>query len=84
MKHNYVCLECETEVDELEKYEERHGVDTLPFEECHVCPSCGSMYVLPAVYCDLCQRAILDEYIITINDQNICENCYTKRHIDDL
>lgn len=84
MKYQYVCLECEYEFDEPTTHEERHGLDTLPFEEMHVCPNCGSTYFLPATYCDLCERVIFDEYIITIDEQQICSNCYTKRRVEDV
>ena len=83
MKYQYVCLECEAEFDDPITHEESHGLDTLPFEVMYTCPVCGSEYYVPAVYCDLCEGVILDEYITTIDDDCICENCYSKQRIGD-
>ena len=83
MRYKFTCLECEHEFDVPKLIEERHGMDTAPFETINVCPNCLSEYYVPSTYCDLCGRAILDEYIITLDDENICENCYIKRNIHD-
>ena len=82
IKMNYVCLECETEFDQPIRYQERHGLDAVPFEELNVCPHCGSDYYIPAEHCDLCGKPFLDEYIITIDNVQICNNCYIVRSVD--
>lgn len=83
MKHLYVCLDCESEFDEPERHEEKHGLDTTPFETLYLCPACGSTYYIPASYCDLCDRVILDEYITTNHDVNICCDCYVRRRVGE-
>lgn len=84
MRFNYVCMECETEFDEPQVYEEGHGLDTMPFETIMTCPNCGSGYYMQPTYCDLCEKVIIDEYIVTIDDQYICNDCYSVRHIDSF
>lgn len=83
MRYKWVCLECEAEFNEPAVHEETHGMDTLPFEVMYTCPICCSEYYAPAVYCDLCDYVILDDYIITIDDSYICNHCYSKRNVGD-
>ncbi len=44
----YKCSECNFEFDEPEQFEERHGLDSPPYEKTDGCPKCG--------VCDYCKQ----------------------------
>lgn len=75
IKYRLLCMECGELFDEPKTVYERHGLGTTPFEELNVCPFCESNFIVDAEYCDICNEAILDDYIITADEQYICQNC---------
>lgn len=78
----YICLDCGEIFEEPKYYTEKHGLDTPPYEEYRGCPVCGGGYE-GAKICDICKSYITDEYIVTSNNDIICENCYIKHTIGD-
>lgn len=40
----YHCIDCDRDFDEPKEYEERHGLDTPPYEKFNGCPYCGGAY----------------------------------------
>lgn len=54
---NYICLECSMLFDEPDRWEERHGLSTPPYEEFTGCPHCHGAYD-EAVECERCGAII--------------------------
>ena len=77
----FVCLECGLTFDEPECWEERHGLDTPPYEYLSGCPNCRGAFT-EAYRCDCCGEWITDTYV-EIDDQRYCEDCFTIRNISD-
>jgi hypothetical protein len=78
----YICLDCEKIFDFPELWTEKHGLDNPPYEEWWGCPYCGGMYV-EAIYCDRCTKPIIGDYVHIITGENICEDCFTFKNIED-
>ena len=78
-----MCLDCNKTFDEPKCFQERHGLESPPFEVWHGCPYCSSYLYVEAIECDICHKYITDEYITTVNGDIYCENCYTRRNIYD-
>lgn len=76
-----VCLRCKELFDEPKEIVETHGFEHPPYEHLYVCPCCGGDYV-KTKRCSICDEYITNEYIITSDDDLICEECYTKKNID--
>jgi formylmethanofuran dehydrogenase subunit E len=81
----YVCLECGEIFDEneIDCWEETHGLDYGPYEPRSGCPYCGGAYV-EAYRCDGCGEYINTETYVEIDDQKYCEGCFTIRRLEDL
>ena len=84
MKKNFICLSCFAEFDEWAEVVERHCLDTPPYEKLQVCPQCYGENISTAIYCDLCSCAIHGEYIVTVDGDVFCDDCYVKRNVEDL
>lgn len=78
----YVCIECGEVFDEPIHWEEKHGLDTPPYEQWSGSPCCHGAYA-EARKCDCCDEWITGIYIKTENDQRICENCYRVMEVGD-
>ena len=70
----YVCIECGKIFTEPDYWEERHGLDTGPYEHFSGCPICNGNY-MDAYRCDECDEWITDEYI-KIGEKRYCQDCY--------
>lgn len=73
--NNYVCLDCEQTFDEPKVYVEMHGFTYGPGEQIAICPWCGHDEITEAIYCDVCQNPIIDDYIKTDRGDIICSDC---------
>ena len=71
----YTCLECGVEFDEPRDYEERHGLDSPPYEKWAGCPACGSAAFVQSHVCDHCGELITNTIIKTADGNEYCENC---------
>ena len=80
----FVCIECGRifNEDEVVVWEERHGLDTPPYEPWSGCPSCKGDYV-EAYLCDGCDEWITGQYVKLSNGERFCENCFCIMEIDD-
>lgn len=63
-------------------YIETHNLDIPPYEHFTGCPKCGNAYVRARV-CEVCNKEILGEYVLTDDGKNYCDNCYLIRDISD-
>ena len=79
----YVCLNCERDFDEPETYTEMHGFTYGPGEKIYLCPFCGSEDFIDAIYCDICDDPILDDYIKTTLGDIICSDCYSTHNAQE-
>ena len=71
---SYRCCDCEAEFSELKIYTERHGLDTLPFEELDCCPVCGSRDYEELYTCKICSNSLpLQE--MSDEDEYVCKDC---------
>ena len=78
----FICTGCGHLFDEPDCWEESHGFDYGPYEECSGCPICGDAYV-ETYRCSCCDEWIEGAYIKLENGERICEHCYTKHEIGD-
>lgn len=68
-----VCLECLRLFEEPQYWEERHGLDTPPYEQMSGCPFCGGAYS-ETHRCNECDEWIVDSYI-KVGDKRYCSEC---------
>jgi hypothetical protein len=59
--------------DEVDYYEERHGLDYPPYEKVFCCPSCQGDFE-EAEYCEVCENYFYDEDVVN----GICHECLDK------
>lgn len=78
----YVCIECGTIFDEPIHWEERHGLDTPPYEQWNGSPCCHGAYT-EAHKCDCCDEWIDDVYIKTDDGKRYCLECYRVHQLGD-
>ena len=78
----YVCIECGTIFDEPTYWEERHGLDTPPYEQWSGSPCCHGEYA-QAQECSCCGEFITGQYIKTDDGERYCENCYVVHELGD-
>ncbi len=79
----YICLECIKTFDEPKRFEERHGLDTPPYEVTYGCPYCGGAFQ-DAIRCDCCGEVITDSYVeIDEGGKRYCDCCFIMRNILD-
>ena len=72
----FICTECGCLFEEPVEWEERHGLDTPPYEKWSGCPQCHGNYV-ETYQCDCCGEWI-EDYYIRIGDDRYCQNCYVE------
>ena len=77
----FVCLDCGELFSEPSYWEEDHGLEYGPFEQCSGCPYCGCAYV-ETFECDCCGEYIVGEYY-EIDDMRYCDDCVIHRDISD-
>lgn len=76
----YTCLECGVEFDEPRQFEERHGLDSPPYEHWLGCPACGGAFTTTHL-CDHCGERIVGPYVRTADGGEFCEACFDIREI---
>ena len=74
----YKCNDCEAVFEEAEKVASNHGLTAPPFEECFVCPVCGSSEFYEAVMCDRCKEWVAETEAKDVGTMVLCENCYDE------
>lgn len=79
----YVCLECGEifSEDEVDTWEETHGLDCGPYEKRSGCPYCGGAYT-EAYRCDGCGEWITGQYI-KVDDMRFCDGCFYLMELGD-
>lgn len=83
MTHEFTCLECGALFDDPQKYIERHGFNTPPYEVISVCPICGGTYT-NTIFCDACGEPITGEYVkIGPTGDCYCDSCFMLRSLGD-
>ncbi len=76
----YVCLECYNTFEDLVEWEEKHGLDTPPYEHFVGSPCCYGNFT-EALMCNCCGHPITTEgYIKTDDGERFCEDCF--RHME--
>ena len=70
----FVCCDCGRIFEQPMNYRERHGLDTLPYEEFSGSPCCAGAYT-EAHRCDCCSEWITGSYVKTNDGERFCENC---------
>ena len=78
----FVCIECGNVFQEPMRWEEKHGLDSGPYERFSGCPNCGSSYT-KAYRCDYCREWITGDYIKVENDNRYCENCFKHMELGE-
>ena len=62
MYGEYTCLDCGKTFDDPKRWEERHGLDSPPYEDFSGCPYCGGAYTR-TILCDACGEPIVGDYV---------------------
>lgn len=81
------CLECGKGFKEPLKVEERHGLESPPFEESYVCPSCKGSAYKPFIKDEISRREMLDSLIDIMRHLNefeyaVCDT-FSETALDD-
>jgi len=80
----YICLKCRRTFENLGYWEERHGLDTPPYEKTYCCPLCKSTdYIEYIGRCSLCGSDIFDKYIVLDTGEKYCSECYTEYDVNE-
>ncbi len=83
MLGKYTCLDCGITFDEPTQWEERHGLNTPPYEKFSGCPACGGAYA-PTIICHGCKKAITGDYAKIIpSGECYCDCCYALKAFCD-
>lgn len=81
----FYCLDCGDQFESassiIEDYFECWGFSQPKYIDC--CPSCDSYNFLRAIRCSICDEFIDSDFIVTENDESICNKCYTIKKIND-
>lgn len=67
-----ICAECGAVFEQAEVVYERH-----------VCPKCSGISLHPAHRCDVCGEWITGGYVRTVDGPRICDDCCTRRDVED-
>lgn len=78
----FVCVECGYVFQYPERFVEKHGLDTPPYEQFTGCPKCGGAYV-KSKPCDCCGEVITNDYVKTEDGCYYCDDCYTLRNVSE-
>ena len=79
----FVCLECGNIFHDFVQWQEKHGLDTPPYESHSGSPCCHGAYV-PAYKCNCCHEYINTDTYVEINGDKYCEECFTIKNIGDI
>lgn len=83
MPGEYTCLDCGATFDEPKRWEERHGLDTPPYEQWSGCPICGGAYA-PTIICDGCGEPITGDYVrVESSGEHFCDSCFMLKSFGD-
>ena len=83
MLGEYTCLDCGATFDEPKRWEERHGLDTPPYEQWSGCPFCGGAYA-PTIICDSCGEPITGDYVrVEPSGEPFCDSCFMLKSFGD-
>ena len=69
----WICLDCYELFEDPVHWEERHGLETPPFEQINGSPCCYAAYT-EAHRCGCCGKWISDDYF-KIGDERYCQDC---------
>lgn len=86
MYGEYTCLDCGRDFDEPKHWEERHGLDSPPYEHFSGCPYCGGAYIHTTL-CDGCGKPITGDFVeIEPTGDRFCDACFMMKSLgeDDL
>ena len=72
-----ICIDCGHIFLEAIPYTDTHGLEREPYETWFGCPDCGGPFAR-AYQCSCCNEWIDGPYIKLVNDERICDNCYTS------
>ena len=78
----YICKECSNVFSEPFYWEEKHGLDSPPYERHSGCPICLSEYA-KARQCDSCGDYLIGGYIKLRDGTRYCEECYQPMELGD-
>ena len=78
----YICLDCQKTFSNPECWEEKHNLDSPPYESFSGCPYCHGGYT-ETYSCSCCGRWIDGVYIKLEDGERICENCYITYELGD-
>ena len=78
-----LCVGCGSLFETARRVVERHGLDSPPYEEYLACPCCGGTDLRSTNRCDVCGHWITGEYILTVDGNRICNDCYVEHDIED-
>jgi hypothetical protein len=78
----FVCKDCSHIFETPFQWEEKHGLDTPPYEPMSGCPICLSSYTV-ARQCDCCGDYITGNYIKIKDGARYCEDCYFTMELGD-
>lgn len=79
----FICCDCGSSFHEPVQWEERHGLDTPPYEQLSGSPCCHGAYV-KAFRCSCCDEWITTEDYIKTNDgERYCEDCFQHMKLGD-
>ena len=70
----FVCIECGRLFEEPQYWEEKHGLNSPPYEQMSGCQFCGGAYA-ETFRCDCCGDWITGDYIKTDDGERYCTNC---------
>ena len=86
MYGEYTCLDCGKTFDEPKRWEERHGLESPPYEDFSGCPYCGGAYTR-TILCDGCEKPITGDFVeIEPTGDRFCDECFMMKSLgeDDI
>ena len=83
MYGEYTCLDCGKTFDDPKRWEERHGLDSPPYEDFSGCPYCGGAYTR-TILCDACGEPIVCDYVkIQTTGDCYCDECFMMKSLGE-
>jgi DNA-directed RNA polymerase subunit RPC12/RpoP len=83
MYGEYTCLDCGKTFDDPKRWEERHGLDSPPYEDFSGCPYCGGAYTR-TILCDACGEPIVGDYVkIQTTGDCYCDECFMMKSLGE-
>ena len=78
----FVCTECGSTFEELAHWEERHGLDSPPYEHWSGSPCCHGDYA-ETYECSCCGKWITGDYVKIKSGERYCWDCYMPYEIGE-